>query len=63
VAGGAVATSLGIALVLYNLLLLGFFLYAGRMVFKGPASPGPVALVGRKAGAIGLTSPRKDADR
>lgn len=63
VAGGAVATSLGIALLLYNLLLLGFFFYAGRMVFKGPASPGPVALVGRKAGAIGLTSPQKDADR
>lgn len=61
VAGGAVASSLGIALLLYNLLLLGFFFYAGRMVFKGPASSGPVALVGRKAGAIGLTSPRKDA--
>lgn len=65
VAGGAVAGSLAIALVLYNMLLLGFFFYAGRMVLKGPAELAPVALVGRKAGAIGLADSihgRKDSE-
>jgi len=54
IAGGMVAGSLAVALVLYNLLLLGFFWYAGRMVLKGPGDPAPAAPVGRPAGAIGL---------
>ncbi len=65
IAGGAVAGSLAIALILYNMLLLGFFFYAGRMVLKGPGDLAPVAPVGRKAGAIGLTGAgpgHKDAE-
>ena len=54
IAGGMVAGSLAVALVLYNLLLLGFFWYAGRMVLKGPADPAPAVPVGRPAGAIGF---------
>lgn len=54
IAGGAVAGSLAVALILYNTLLLGFFWYAGRMVLKGPGDVTPSAPVGRPAGAIGL---------
>ncbi|ABD04916.1 Cytochrome bd ubiquinol oxidase, subunit I [Rhodopseudomonas palustris HaA2] len=41
IAGGAVASSLAVALVLYNLLLLGFFWYAGRLALRGPMSGVP----------------------
>ncbi|MGJ4998871.1 cytochrome ubiquinol oxidase subunit I [Bradyrhizobium sp. HKCCYLS3077] len=38
IATGAVASSMAIAFVLYNLLLLGFFWYAGRLAWRGPMS-------------------------
>lgn len=59
-ATGSVASSLGVALILYNLLLLGFFWYAGRMVFRGPADLSPMPPVGRPVGAQGgaATTPR-----
>jgi cytochrome d ubiquinol oxidase subunit I len=56
IAGGAVAGSLAVALVLYNLLLLGFFWYGGRMVWKGPGDHAATPPVGRKAGAVGLAA-------
>lgn len=59
-ASGSVASSLGVALILYNLLLLGFFWYAGRMVFRGPTDLAPTPPVGRPVGAQGdaATTPR-----
>ncbi|MDQ0839297.1 cytochrome ubiquinol oxidase subunit I [Sphingomonas faeni] len=56
IAGGAVASSLGIALILYNLLLLGFLWYAGRMVFRGPGDLAPIPPVVRPVGAHNLAS-------
>lgn len=56
IAGGAVASSLGIALILYNLLLLGFLWYAGRMVFRGPGDLAPMPPAVRPAGAQNLAS-------
>ena len=51
IAAGALATSMTIALILYNLLLLSFFYYAGRMVLQGPAAmdPTPSAPAGVQA--------------
>jgi cytochrome d ubiquinol oxidase subunit I len=60
VAGGAVAGTLAVALILYNTLLAGFFLYAGRMVFKGPGYSAPAIPVGRPSGATALAG---DASR
>jgi cytochrome d ubiquinol oxidase subunit I len=56
IAAGAVGTSLAIALILYNALLLGFFWYAGRMVLRGPADETRAAPIGRPAGAIALAN-------
>jgi cytochrome d ubiquinol oxidase subunit I len=55
-ATGAVASSLVIAIILYNLLLLAFFFYAGRLVLKGPASHAPPPPIAQPAGAQGLVS-------
>ena len=54
VAGGAVAGTLMVALILYNLLLLGFLWYAGRMVFRGARDLVPLVPVGRPIGAIAI---------
>jgi cytochrome d ubiquinol oxidase subunit I len=63
--GGAVAGSILVAIILYNLLLLAFLWYAGRLVWCGPVNRSPVppavptaALVG----AVGLL-PRDWSDR
>ncbi len=56
VSSGAVASSLAVALVLYNILLLSFFWYAGRMVFRGINDDAPVPPVTRPIGASGLAS-------
>lgn len=56
IAGGAVASSLGVALILYNLLLLGFLWYAGRMVFRGPGDLAPIPPAVRPVGAQNLAS-------
>lgn len=55
-AGSAVLGSLLIALVLYNLLLLGFFWYAGRLVMRGPSAPARTPPVARPAAARALVS-------
>lgn len=55
-AAGAVASSLGVALLLYNLLLLGFFWYAGSMVLRGMGGQSAAPPVGRKAGAAALAA-------
>lgn len=55
IAGGAVAGSLGIALILYNALLLGFFWYAGRLVMRGVGASVPIAPVARPVGGIALS--------
>jgi len=52
IAGGAVFGSLAVALILYNLLLLGFFYYGGRLVWRGFRIETPMAPVGRPEGAI-----------
>jgi cytochrome d ubiquinol oxidase subunit I len=52
IAGGAVFGSLAVALVLYNLLLLGFFYYGGRLVWRGFEVETPISPVGRPVGAI-----------
>lgn len=54
--GGAVASSLAVALVLYNLLLVSFFWYGGRLVLGGVDDDTPVAPVTRPAGAIALAN-------
>lgn len=54
VSSSAVASSLAIALVLYNLLLLSFFWYGGRLVLNGINDDTPLAPVTRPAGASGL---------
>lgn len=41
VAAGAVATTLLIFFALYNLLLLAFFWFAGRLALKGPVDSPP----------------------
>jgi cytochrome d ubiquinol oxidase subunit I len=56
IAGGPVAGSLAIALVLYNMLLLGFFWYAGRMVLRGPTDVSPPPPVARPVGVGGLAT-------
>lgn len=64
-AGGAVLGSIIVAFLLYNLLLLSFFWYAGRMVWRGPVNGPPahlVAHVASLAGAIGLL-PRSRSER
>lgn len=62
IASGAVAGSLAVALLLYNMLLLGFFWYGGRMVVKGLAAPPPTPPIGRPIGALGSAgqSPAKE---
>lgn len=55
IAGGAVMSSLVVALFLYNLLLLGFFFYAGRMVWRGINTGIPIVPMGR-AGSVAGTS-------
>jgi cytochrome bd ubiquinol oxidase subunit I len=52
IAGGAVFGSLAVALVLYNLLLLGFFYYGGRLVWRGFGIDTPVSPIGRPVAAI-----------
>src|SRR5262249_35241139 len=52
IAGGAVFGSLAVALVLYNLLLLGFFYYGSRLVWRGFEIETPIAPIGRPLGAI-----------
>jgi cytochrome bd ubiquinol oxidase subunit I len=52
IAGGAVFGSLAVALVLYNLLLLGFFYYGGRLVWRGFKIDTPISPIGRPVGAI-----------
>ncbi len=54
IAGGAVAGSLAIALLLYNVLLVGFLWYAGRLAVRGPGDMPPMAPVARPIGGIGL---------
>jgi cytochrome bd ubiquinol oxidase subunit I len=54
IAGGAVASTLAIALVLYNLLLLGFIGYGARLVLRGPIAAAPTPSIGRPAGALAL---------
>jgi cytochrome d ubiquinol oxidase subunit I len=52
IAGGAVFGSLAVALVLYNLLLLGSFYYGGRLVWRGFKIDTPISPIGRPVGAI-----------
>ncbi|MGM5019108.1 cytochrome ubiquinol oxidase subunit I [Tardiphaga sp. 367_B4_N1_1] len=58
IVGGAVGGSIAVALVLYNLLLLGFFYYGGRLVLRGPvdaprpAMGAPVAALVRAIGRV-----------
>jgi cytochrome d ubiquinol oxidase subunit I len=54
--GGAVASSLAVALVLYNLLLISFFWYGGRLVLRGIDDDTPIAPVTRPAGAVALAN-------
>lgn len=57
IAAGAVMGTIIIALVLYNLLLLGFLWYGGRLAWRGPggdATTAPVTPPGAAVGAIGL---------
>jgi len=57
IVGGAVAGSIIIAFLLYNLLLLGFLWYAGRLVWRGPVNGAPMPPAAPSAalvGAIGL---------
>ncbi|MGK6324763.1 cytochrome ubiquinol oxidase subunit I [Sphingomonas sp. DT-51] len=56
IAGGAVAGSLAIALVLYNLLLVGFLWFAGRLAWRGPGTSAPLPPVTRPAAARGLAA-------
>jgi len=60
VAGGAVAGTLTVALLLYNALLAGFFFYAGRMAFNGPGDLTPTVPVGRPSGAKALSGNLSD---
>lgn len=63
IAGGAVAGSIAVALLLYNLLLLGFFWYAGRLVWQGPLGRTPTPPIvpsAVAAGAIGLLPKRAE---
>jgi cytochrome d ubiquinol oxidase subunit I len=48
-------------LVLYNLLLLGFFFYGGRLVWRGFRIETPTAPVARPAGAIGTATAVREA--
>jgi cytochrome d ubiquinol oxidase subunit I len=61
IAGGAVAGSMALALVLYNLLLLGFFWYAGRLVWRGPLTSGPGRPGLTQVRAIGLIAAKRSA--
>lgn len=63
IAGGAVAGSLGVALLLYNLLLLGFFWYAGRMVLAGPGQTAKLPPMSRPLAAAKLAqaAPQEDS--
>lgn len=57
IVGGAVAGSIIVAFLLYNLLLLGFFWYAGRLAWRGPVNGAPMPPAAPSAalvGAIGL---------
>ena len=60
VAGGAVFASLAVALVLYNLLLLSFFFYGGRLVWRGFRTETPTAPVARPAAAIGTATAARE---
>jgi cytochrome d ubiquinol oxidase subunit I len=53
IAGGAVAGSIAVALVLYNLLLLSFFWYAGRLAWQGPLGAAQIVAVIPSAAAVG----------
>jgi cytochrome bd ubiquinol oxidase subunit I len=59
IAGGAVFGSLAVALVLYNLLLLSFFFYGGRLVWHGFRSQTPISPVARPAGVVGMAPAAK----
>jgi cytochrome bd ubiquinol oxidase subunit I len=59
IAGGAVFGSLTVALVLYNLLLLSFLFYGGRLVWHGFRSQTPISPVARPAGVVGMAPPTK----
>ncbi|WP_316205117.1 MULTISPECIES: cytochrome ubiquinol oxidase subunit I [unclassified Bradyrhizobium] len=52
IAGGAVFGSLTVALILYNLLLLGFFYYSGRLVWRGFGIETPTTPIGRPSGGV-----------
>lgn len=62
IATGAVGSSIAVALVLYNVLLLGFIWYAARMVLRGPLGISPIRVAAATAalvGAIGLAPPNR----
>ena len=57
IAGGAAVGTIVTAFILYNLLLLSFFWYAGRLVWRGPLTGAPVppaVPTAALAGAMGL---------
>lgn len=60
VAGGAVATTLAVSILLYNVLLLGFLWYAGRLVWSGPESAKPIARVARSIAAVAPAEANND---
>ena len=60
IASGAVAGSLAVALVLYNVLLLGFFWYGGRMAIGGIEAPTSMPPVARPFGAMALADTLPD---
>lgn len=53
IATGAVGSSIAIAFILYNLLLLSFFFYSGRMVLRGPQGAHPTPPTTPTAGVVG----------
>jgi cytochrome d ubiquinol oxidase subunit I len=66
IAGGAVAGSIAVALVLYNVLLLSFFWYAGRLAWQGPLGALQNSIVTPSStvvGAIGLLPNRENSPR
>jgi cytochrome d ubiquinol oxidase subunit I len=53
IAGSAIFGSLAVALVLYNLLLLSFLFYGGRLVWHGFGSQTPISPIAAPAGVVG----------
>jgi cytochrome d ubiquinol oxidase subunit I len=57
IAGGAALGTIITAFILYNLLLVSFFWYAGRLVWRGPLTGAPIppaVPTAALAGTIGL---------